>query len=588
MNSSVVECMDTGRARVEAQNPTSTCGDDNLYNSSKVIQDITEGSHSSSKEEMRNVAETCTKKDSSVEEIQCAVAALSLDQPANITTKGQSQSAEKLTDTPEHIYVPEGNGNKLTAAAQDNSPRPIIVVSAQHVAQTPTEEQKLQPKPLLVDDPDPRLVDALGNPRDRPFILKLEQDVITFISGSLDSFDTPPINSYYRMLVHKIAEFYRLTHIASPDAIDCVRLFRGNAARIPAVKLTDIATSKPPPETPQANPQMVKIMRRKSPSDKGGDGASDHSGSGKSANDAPAADPSRPMTREEKEAAYQLARARIFGDFKESPPESPSPSRGLERPPLQRRNKDDDGFQSRSHFYPVPPPFPTYDTSANRFAPIQSTMPGFNGQNPNPNPPPLNPAANTFNPKVSPFMPGRPQAPTYPTYPQQYPVPFTPGNGYPLHQPLQTPHAPYATPQPSYSRPTMPPAMQPMNGPMMRLPAAPQGAHGLHAPANPRFPPVTSGFVPPTNSQGRGYPQFNRIPDQPAVNGLTYQNQQPYFGHANANMNSNMNGSLGGSMNGGWPGQRTGPLQPGGLQQGDGSLTNGHYSNFGAYGLGRG
>ena len=48
----------------------------------------------------------------------------------------------------------------------------------------------------------------------------------------LDSYDTSPLNSYHRMLVHKIAEFYRLTHIASPYAADCVRLFRGRAARM--------------------------------------------------------------------------------------------------------------------------------------------------------------------------------------------------------------------------------------------------------------------------------------------------------------------------------------------------------------------
>lgn len=105
-----------------------------------------------------------------------------------------------------------------------------------------------QPRPL-VDGPDPKLVDALRNPRDRPLILKLEQEVIAFLRGTyvlhtanliyyfakitrLDSYDTCQFNSYHRMLVHKIAEFYRLTHIASPDAVDCVRLFRSHTTRM--------------------------------------------------------------------------------------------------------------------------------------------------------------------------------------------------------------------------------------------------------------------------------------------------------------------------------------------------------------------
>ena len=64
-------------------------------------------------------------------------------------------------------------------------------------------------------------------------------------------------------------------------------------------------------------------MRRKSPSDKGVDSDFDNFGSGKTITESIGNDSLKPMTREEKEAAYQLARARIFGDFKESIPDSP-------------------------------------------------------------------------------------------------------------------------------------------------------------------------------------------------------------------------------------------------------------------------
>ena len=68
-------------------------------------------------------------------------------------------------------------------------------------------------------------------------------------------------------------------------------------------------------------------MRRKSPSQKGVDGETDQIGDGGGGGGPQSNDLLKVMTREEREAAYQLARARIFGDFKESPPESPSPSK---------------------------------------------------------------------------------------------------------------------------------------------------------------------------------------------------------------------------------------------------------------------
>ena len=92
----------------------------------------------------------------------------------------------------------------------------------------------------------------------------------------------------------------------------------------PLVRLTDLACSKSPPDTPPSGPQLaVKIMRRKSPSEQGVDSDFDSSASGKTVAESHGNDSSKPMTREEKEVAYQLARARIFGDFKESLPDSP-------------------------------------------------------------------------------------------------------------------------------------------------------------------------------------------------------------------------------------------------------------------------
>ena len=255
----------------------------------------------------------------------------------------------------------------------------------------------------------------------------------------------------------------------------------------------------------------------------------------------------------------------------------------------QRKNKDaDDGFQSRSQFYPVPQPFSAYESSASRFAPL----PGLPGPIPSSGSHNLNPTANTFNPNAGPFVPSRQPGPTHPGIPPQYPVAFPPMGGYPMHPSAQPQNNP-CIPQLNYNRPMMPSGLQPVNAPpMMRLPSAPQLGHGGSVPMNSRFPSINHGFPPPNNpinNLNRVY-QYNQLPNQHFTNGISYQNQQPFFGLPSANMNNTMNGSipLPGTMSGGWSGHNANGLQQGRLQQGEGPLANGHPGSFGAYGLGRG
>lgn len=51
------------------------------------------------------------------------------------------------------------------------------------------------------------------------------------ISIRTESIDLPPTNSYHRLLTHKMAEYYRLTHLADAAGTS-VRIFRGQAARM--------------------------------------------------------------------------------------------------------------------------------------------------------------------------------------------------------------------------------------------------------------------------------------------------------------------------------------------------------------------
>jgi hypothetical protein len=86
--------------------------------------------------------------------------------------------------------------------------------------------------PDLPAIPDEKLLEALQSPRDRLFIVKLEQDFIDFIkepryifltrfyrddqaltSNSESEYALPNCNTFYRMLAHRLADYYMLGHV---------------------------------------------------------------------------------------------------------------------------------------------------------------------------------------------------------------------------------------------------------------------------------------------------------------------------------------------------------------------------------------
>lgn len=78
---------------------------------------------------------------------------------------------------------------------------------------------------------DATLMLALQTPKDRAFILDIEALVLSFLSSPLYPIspsnpsisqmcrpvtELEPINSYYRLLVHRVARFYGLEHTVEP------------------------------------------------------------------------------------------------------------------------------------------------------------------------------------------------------------------------------------------------------------------------------------------------------------------------------------------------------------------------------------
>ncbi|KAF2155579.1 hypothetical protein K461DRAFT_290598 [Myriangium duriaei CBS 260.36] len=258
------------------------------------------------------------------------------------------------------------------------SPSPIAVPNAfAGVSATLAGDATTLPFP-----PDEKLLEALSSVRDRVWVLKLEQDITDFVKDPLaQSFDLPQCNSFYRMLAHKMADYYLLGHTMDAS-LSTVRLWKTPSCRIPP-RLSDVtnpstAASTPPPPMPQ-----MKILRRNEsgtrPSSREGvaDGDSGSDG-GKNKN---------PATREEREARYEAARLRILGSAKPTedaavgPPKdhdgSNSNSVVGKRKNRKQRTDSEDGFEARSAYsmYPQGGMPPQSQADVHGFRPQAENMP---------------------------------------------------------------------------------------------------------------------------------------------------------------------------------------------------------------------
>jgi hypothetical protein len=120
----------------------------------------------------------------------------------------------------------------------------------------------LAPNAFYSQNPDDKLLEAMQSPKDRIFLLRLEQQVIDFVQDSKEPYmDLPPSNSFCRMLTHRLADYYHMTH-SYEAAAGAVRIFRTPFCRIPP-SLSSIATASTPGSSSPAPVVLPrKIMRR--------------------------------------------------------------------------------------------------------------------------------------------------------------------------------------------------------------------------------------------------------------------------------------------------------------------------------------
>ncbi|CAO0803086.1 unnamed protein product [Mucor circinelloides] len=67
--------------------------------------------------------------------------------------------------------------------------------------------------PVVPTEPDEFIVDLLRKPQERLFLLKLELELEAFIKDEQKlRLDLPGMNSYQRLMVHRLAPYYKLNH----------------------------------------------------------------------------------------------------------------------------------------------------------------------------------------------------------------------------------------------------------------------------------------------------------------------------------------------------------------------------------------
>ncbi|KAI4859384.1 hypothetical protein F4820DRAFT_167759 [Hypoxylon rubiginosum] len=327
-------------------------------------------------------------------------------------------------------------------------------------------------------NPDEKLLEAMQSPKDRIFLLRLEQDVINFVLSSKEPYmDLPPNNSFCRMLTHKLADYYQMTH--SFEAVQgSVRIYRTPFCRVPA-SLASMAGINPNTTTASTPPVVLpkKIMRRGEEDGSGQGSTSPSKATSEIGSDGKEKAPTKEkLTREEREEAYQKARERIFGNSEkpgESTPDNDD-ANGVSRASsvsakdksnLSKRGKtgkqrrdDSESFDSRSQYQPYYNPHQPNWTP--QYIPIGHTQYGTPVQQPYQSPIPQTyvPPA----PAYPPMMPSNafPQYGSMPVYPpptQPTPPRYPPANGAmnaygggPTNGPVQTP--PHQAWQPGFTQ----------------------------------------------------------------------------------------------------------------------------------------
>ncbi|KAF6839093.1 r3h domain-containing protein [Colletotrichum plurivorum] len=376
--------------------------------------------------------------------------------------------------------------------------------------------------------PDEKLLEAMASPKDRLFLLRLEAELIKFVLNSKEPYmDFPPSNSFCRMLTHKLADYYRLTH-QFEARIGSVRIFRTPYVRIPE-SLASVAAPETSAETPPPPAVLPrKIMRRGEDGEFASNSASPSkptSETGSDSKDKTVA-ANQKLSREQREEAYKQARERIFGNSEKTGESTPGMCRrrccdtrfltmnidnegenGISRASSvsardksnagkrgktgKQRRDDSDSFDSRHNYTPYWGPQQQTWVPQPQYVPVSNQY-GPPVQQPYSNqmPPPYN---TTPTQTFAPIMPNQ----GYTSYPNVAPVNLQ-SNPPPFQPPPNPNTRGYPGPGPAPPQPTWQQGYAPGPAPMPPAGASPASytPRGMSAPPSQSTVPYMYGQLP--------------------------------------------------------------------------------------------
>ncbi|OJT10901.1 cAMP-regulated phosphoprotein 21 [Trametes pubescens] len=186
---------------------------------------------------------------------------------------------------------------------------------------SPPLDSNGSPSALLDAEPDAQILEALRG-KDRIYVLKLGEQMEALIKDRRARIDLTPSTSYQRLLVHRCSAYYRLSPEADAATKNIIVYYR-TESRIPARRICELI---PPEESAQPTIQIMRRPRGRQYSQPGSTAGEDadtsdvdasEAGSIGSRSHAPGAAGKRFKTIEEREAAYNEARSRIFMGFED-------------------------------------------------------------------------------------------------------------------------------------------------------------------------------------------------------------------------------------------------------------------------------
>jgi len=240
-------------------------------------------------------------------------------------------------------------------------PSGIILLQRPNTQIQPPPEEPNPNFPPVEPQLDETILAAINNQRDRSWVLQLECDLEQFLRDpKVTRLDLPPIGSYQRLVVHRVAQYFNLDHaVIGPQGTKrAISLFKNPQSALPQVRLaslvpqyrepvpTNVQIQQPPPpaksvkilpriaKPPEPAPVEIKqqVPTKKTPK-------------------------ASSKTLEQREEDYAKARARIFSESE--PVLSQVTSSPVEPPPNTPNSLSDPDLSNQSESLQSPNSTPT-------------------------------------------------------------------------------------------------------------------------------------------------------------------------------------------------------------------------------------